>query len=113
REAKDDRCAPGARGRFPRARWGQLPRGSEVRGRPSHHPCEDFSTGVARAGNPAAEVVVSAVCDGFETAGKCSVFIRDTPCGGLRGFVTIPPCHCGLRRRGDTYGRDEAWDDVR
>src|SRR5439155_16364234 len=57
--AEDARRAQGARRRLPGARrWGQRARGEALRARASDHPCGEFSTGVASAGNAAPEVLV-------------------------------------------------------
>jgi len=51
-QAEDDRSAKVARGRLPRpGRWGQRQGREALCPWPEDHPCEDFSTGVARAGN--------------------------------------------------------------
>ena len=44
----------------------------KLRGRASHHPCEDFSTGVARAGNAPPERVDKLPFRPGKVAGKCT-----------------------------------------
>ena len=50
-QAEDDRRARGGCGRLPRPGRGKRARCPQVCARAADHPCEEFSTGVARAGN--------------------------------------------------------------
>ena len=65
-QAEDARSASGGHRRLPGPQgWGQRAGGEAARGRRSHHPCGELSTGVARAGNTAAEGLTSAQISGL------------------------------------------------
>ena len=59
---------------------GECGRGPQVRTRSAHHPCEEFSTGVARAGNLAASSARNLGISGLsERRGNCAFSLRASP----------------------------------
>src|SRR5581483_6345667 len=75
----DDRCAQGGCGCLPGACGAKRRRRQEVRTRAPDHPCGEFSTGVARAGNSAAERLENVIFRPFETAGNCTFSFQASP----------------------------------
>ena len=78
-QAKDDRRARGGCGCLPRS-GGECGRGPQVRTRPAHRPCEEFSTGVARAGNLAASPLETWEFRPSERRGNCAFSLQASPC---------------------------------
>ena len=60
----------------PAAERGRCP---QVRTRSAHHPCEEFSTGVARPGNIAARALETSEFRSVERAGNCAFSLRASP----------------------------------
>ncbi len=78
-QAEDDRRARGGCGRLPRPGRGERPRRPQVRARPAHHPCGEFSTGVAGPENAAHAGLISPVFRSPERAGNCMFSSRTSP----------------------------------
>ena len=78
-QAKNDRRARGGCGCLPRSD-GECGRGPQVRTRPAHRACEEFSTGVARPGNIAASPLETWEFRSFERRGNCAFSLQASPC---------------------------------
>ena len=75
RETEDDRCSKLRDPVLPRPGWGKRRRGAALRARCPGHPCAQFSTGVAQAGNADKIRCLTADFVPFECRGNCCVFI--------------------------------------
>src|SRR4029079_7014153 len=80
--AEDDRGAGRGGGGPPGACRGERARREEVREGPPHHPCEEFSTGVAGAGNFARNWVGTRRFRPTESRGNCAFSVWTSTCSG-------------------------------
>ena len=98
--------AGGESGRLSRAGWGKRAGGAALREWPAHHRCEEFSPGVARAGNVAPKGVENGTFPArSETAGNSSVFVAGNACSPAIAPYDRPASTASYVP--DTQGRNE------